>query len=132
MRVTLDAYKVWEFISYAWTEIGIGEEESLSLAREARITVEDLPQVDRIFFRDVCASFAVDSFLIFPLMLWVIMPDWGYSEAYLRKRMSNWYEKPYWCHFLNPLRILGYPVALLIAPGYRSRLRKAVHANASA
>ena len=131
MRSEMDAYKVWEFISYAWTEIGIDDDECKSLARETGITVDKLDDADRIFFRDVCASFAVDSFLIFPLMLWMIMPDWGYSEDYLRNRMKQWYAKPYWRHFLNPLRVLGYPIAVLAALGYRAKLRKAAYANTS-
>lgn len=126
MQSEVDVYKIWEFISYAWTEIGIEGDECKSLARETRLTVGDLRQADRIFFRDICASFAVDSFLIIPLMLWMIMPDWGYSEEYLRERMRKWYGRPYWRHFLNPLRVLGYPVAVLFALGYRWKLRKAV------
>jgi hypothetical protein len=131
MRADIDVYKTWEFISYAWTEIGIEQDECKSLAREARITPNTLNQADRIFFRDVCASFAVESFLIFPLMLWMIMPDWAYREDYLRNRMKKWYARPYWTHFLNPLRILGYPIAVLFAFEYRSKLRKAVFANES-
>jgi len=30
----IDRYKLWEFIAYAWTEIGIEEDECLSLAHE--------------------------------------------------------------------------------------------------
>ncbi|MES2510689.1 MAG: hypothetical protein V4625_12220 [Pseudomonadota bacterium] len=126
----IDVYKVWEFFSYAWTEIGIEGSECDSLAREARVTANNLNQVDRIFFRDVCASFAVDSFLIFPLMLWVIMPEWGYAENYLRNRVRRWYEKPYWMHFVNPFRILGYPIAVLFAFSYRSKIRRSAVANA--
>lgn len=131
MASGIDVYKTWQFISYAWTEIGIKGDECKSLARETRITLDTLGQADRIFFKDVCASFAVESFLIFPLMLWMIMPDWGYNEEYLQDRMKRWYAKPYWVHFLNPLRIFGYPIAVLFALGYRSKLRKAVYANTS-
>lgn len=123
-------YRVWEFISYAWTEIGIDETESRSLALAAGLNPGNLHQADRIFLRDVCASFAVDSFLIMPMMLWMIMPDWGYDEKYLRARMHDWYAKPYWRHFLNPLRLLGFPVALAFGLNYRRKLHKAVRANA--
>lgn len=123
----MDSYTVWEIISYAWTEIGIEDDECLTLVRKGGITVADLDEVDRLFFRDICASFAFDSFLVFPLMLWMLMPDWGYNEKYLRRRMRRWYGRPYWSHFLNPLRVLGYPVALFFAWGYRSMLRRAVH-----
>lgn len=132
MTTSMDVYKVWEFMSYAWTEIGIEGKECRNLANEAGVTPAHLRDVNRIFFRDVCASFAVESFLIFPLMLWMVMPDWGYDEDYLRKRMQKWYAKPYWKHFLNPFRLLGYPVAVLLALSYRQKLLNAARENASA
>lgn len=125
----MDNYRVWEIISFAWTEIGLDEAECRQLAQQGMITAHDLPAVDRMIFKDVCASFAFDSFLIFPLMLWIIMPDWGYSEDYLRKRMERWYGRPYWRHWLNPLRWLGYPLAALMALRYRTMLRRAVLAG---
>jgi hypothetical protein len=128
----VDRYRVWEILSYAWSEIGIEDEECRSLVRKGEIKAFDLPEADKLFFRDVCASFAVDSFLVVPLMLWMLMPDWGYSEEYLRNRMARWYSKPYWRHFINPLRVLGYPVALLFAWRYRSMLRRAVRAESGA
>lgn len=72
---------------------------------------------------------AFDTFLIVPFMLWMIMPDWGYCEEYLRNRMTRWYARPYWRHFLNPLRLFGYPLAIVLSLKYRAMLRRAVHAN---
>ena len=129
MTTKIDVYAVWEFLSYAWTEVGIEDDECTLMALKTGASVTSLGEVDLIFFRDVCASFAVDSFLIMPLMLWMIMPDWGYNEKYLRKRMTDWYQRPYWMHFLNPLRVLGYPIALLFALRYRAKFRKAVYGN---
>jgi len=126
----MDVRTVWEIISYAWTEIGIDETECQALVQKGGIGVGDLDEVDRLFYRDICASFAVDAFLVFPLMLWMLMPDWGYSDKYLRNRIARWYSRPYWVHFLNPLRMLGYPVALCFAWSYRAKLRRAVHAVA--
>jgi hypothetical protein len=125
----MDKYYVWEIISYAWTEIGIEDDECMDLVVKGGIGPEHLRAVDRIFFKDVCASFAFDTFLVFPLMLWMLMPDWGYDEAYLRKRMERWYGRPYWVHFLNPLRWFGYPLAVLMALKYRSMLHRVVHAK---
>ncbi len=127
----MDRYCVWDAVSYAWTEIGIEDSECRDLVRRGKIGVADLAEVDRLYFRDVCASFAVDAFLVFPLMLWIIMPDWGYSDEYLRARMERWYARPYWKHFINPLRLLGYPVALIFSWHYRTMLRRAVHAVAA-
>jgi hypothetical protein len=126
----MERYRVWEILSYAWTEIGIEDNECRSLVRKGDIGVADLDEVDRLFFRDVCASFAVESFLVFPLMLSMLMPDWGYDDEYLERRIRRWYAAPYWSHFLNPLRVLGYPVALLFAWRYRAMLRRAVRATA--
>jgi hypothetical protein len=126
----MDRYYVWEIISYAWSEIGIDDKDCMALVKKGAIAPEHLPDVDRIVFRDVCASFAVDSFLIFPLMLWMLMPDWGYSEEYLRERIERWHSRPYWKNFLNPLRWLGYPLAILAALRYRSMLRRCVRASA--
>lgn len=123
----MDVRTVWEIISYAWTEIGIDQAECQVLVQKGGIGVGDLDEVDRLFYRDICASFAVDAFLVFPLMLWMLMPDWGYSDEYLRNRIARWYGRPYWSHFLNPLRVLGYPVALCFAWSYRGKLRRAVH-----
>lgn len=127
--MSIDKYIVWKIISYSWTEIGIDDDECLSLVRKANITSSSLKDIDQIFFRDVCASFAVESFLFFPLMLWMLMPDWGYDTDYLRKRIENWYSRPYWRHLINPLRIFGYPMALVFAFRYRSMLRRAVLLN---
>jgi len=126
-----DRYYVWEIISYAWTEIGIEDRECQALVQKGNITHDDLREVDRIIFRDVCASFAIESFLILPCMLWMIMPDWGYEETYLRRRVERWYAAPRWRLALNPMRWLGYPTAVLFALKYRAMLRRAVRAAAS-
>ena len=131
MQHNLDTYPVWECISYAWSEIGIEDEECRALAHKAGLTVADLPAIDRLFFRDICASFAVESIVLFiPIVGWACMTDWGYAESYLRRRINNWYAKPYWLHFLNPLRIVGYPFALLCALDYRTKLHQAIRENA--
>jgi hypothetical protein len=131
-RALVDKYYVWEIISYAWTEIGIEDKHCRRLVELGAISHNDLPQVDRIYFRDVCGSFAVETFLLFPCFLWMLMPDWGYDEQYLRQRMNRWYGRPYWQHFLNPMRWFGYPLAILLALKYRAMLRRVVAADARA
>src|SRR5919106_6512372 len=111
-------YGTWEIISYGWSEIGIEQRECNDLVRKYGINEDNLRQVQLTCFRDVCASFAFEAFLVIPLMLWMLMPDWGFEEEWLRRRAERWYARPYLLHFLNPLRILGYPVALLFAAKY--------------
>ena len=121
----MDSFIIWDVVSYAWTEIGLEKEEYPIYAAKISQQYKDWKTVNKIVIRDVCASFAFDSFLIFPCMLWMIMPDWGYNEEYLRERMNKWYSRPYWKQFLNPMRIMGYPLALLFSFSVRSKIKKA-------
>ncbi len=122
----MNPYYVWKIMSYAWTEIGIEDDECRSLVDKGEIRREHLKEVDWIIFTDVCASFAVTAFLVVPLMLWPILPDWGYSEESLRRRIRWWSAWPWYVHLLNPVRWFGYPIAVLFALKYRSKLRKVV------
>lgn len=42
------------------------------------------------------------------------LSDWGYDEACLRRRMLRCNRSPRWTHYLNPFRLVGYPLAFLI------------------
>jgi hypothetical protein len=119
-------FQVWDAVSMAWTEIGLEPSDYPAIAEKLKKEGATWPEVRAIALRDVCGSFAVDSFLIIPCMLWMIMPDWGYNEEYLRRRAQRWAKRPIWLHFLNPLRLLGYPVALLFSMGVRLRLKRAL------
>lgn len=121
----MDNYPIWDAVSFAWTEIGLEDREYPEYAKKIREYSDDWNQVNRIIILDVCGSFAFDTFLIFPCMLWMIMADWGYNEDYLRERMKKWYSKPYWKHFLNPLRLLGYPLAIVMSYSVRRKIKKA-------
>jgi hypothetical protein len=116
---------VWDTVSMAWTEIGLESDDYLVIAKKLKNQGATWPEVQAIALRDVCGSFAVDSFLIVPCMLWMIMPDWGYNEEYLRNRLNQWAKRPLWMHFLNPIRLFGYPMALLFSVGVRLRLKRA-------
>lgn len=116
---------VWDVISYAWTEIGLENSDYPEYAKKLRGHFKSWKEIDQIIKRDVCASFAFETFLIFPCMLWMIMPDWGYSDEYLKERLNKWYARPYWMHFLNPCRILGYPLALLFSASIRLKVKRA-------
>lgn len=122
-------FLVWTTVSMAWTEIGLEDADYPPIARELLTQGADWPAVRRIALREVCGAFALDSFLIFPCMLWMIMPDWGYNEDYLRRRMRRWQRRPLWQQLLlNPLRLLGYPMALLMSRRIRARLEQAMRA----
>jgi len=118
-----DRYLVWHAVSYAWTEIGLEDEGYKDHAKRIAERFSSWTDVE-VVIKDVCGSSAVNSFLLFPCMFWMILPDWGYNETYLRERMSKWYSKPFKLHFLNPLRILGYPVARFLSSEVRKKLKK--------
>lgn len=118
----MDTSQVWAFFSYAWTQTCADEDACRSFVRQTHIGMADLRVVERLLFKDICASFAVDS-------LWLLFPDWGYDAADLQQQISRWHARPYGWHLLNPLRLLGYPIALHLAWPYRAMLRRCVFAQ---
>lgn len=110
----------------AWTEIGLEAGEYTEIAAILKQDGATWPEVRKLALRDVCGSFALDSFLIVACMLWMIMPDWGYGRDYLQQRKQRWEGRPVWLHFLNPLRLAGYPTALLFSSGVLRRLKRAM------
>ena len=130
----------------AWTEIGLGDSEYSKYAGSIRETHSDWVKVEKILNLDVCGSFAFESglfvlaftlpvflgwflhqgflglFLIFIFFI-TPMPDWGYDEKYLRNRMRKWESGPRWLHFLNPIRVMGYPLALMLTNDIRKNLK---------
>jgi hypothetical protein len=125
---------VWSTVSMAWTEIGLGREEYPPIARELRSTFRDWDEVNDIILGDVLGSFALESLLlplaavpVIGMFLITPFPDWGYEEAYLKRRIARWMRVPRWTHYLNPLRLLGYPLAWLMSFSVRYRLKAAFH-----
>lgn len=120
-------YKVWDTISMEWTEIGLDDSDYPKIAESIKRIEPNWKVVNRIIVGDVCASFAVDSILVIPC--WMMMPDWGYEEDYLKKRILKWNSKPRWFWFLNPIRIVGYPVSILLSSGVRRKLKRAYNST---
>lgn len=116
-------YEVWNAISMTWTEIGLDDSEYPEIAKTIKKIEPSWDKINDIIVNDVCASFAVDTILVIPF--WMMMPDWGYSEKYLLKRIEKWQSKPRWFWFLNPIRIIGYPISLLISYSVRRKLKQA-------
>jgi len=119
-------FVVWDTVSMAWTEIGLEPREYVEIAAKLKQEGATWEEVRKLALRDVCGSFALDTFLIVPCMLWMIMPDWGYDKAYLLRRKQRWEGRSLWVHFLNPFRLAGYPTALLFCSGVLGRLKRAL------
>jgi hypothetical protein len=131
----MDNFLIWDTVSMAWTEVGLSRDDYPKIARELRSTHHNWEEVNRIILADVIGSFAIESAL-FPLALVPLigiflitpLPDWGYEESYLRKRMNRWHRMPRWRHYMNPIRLFGYPIAYLFSLSVRRRLKAAYHA----
>ncbi len=142
----MDNFQIWDYGSMAWTEIGLSESEYPKYADAIMKTHSEWAQVEKILTLDVCGSFAFESgifllvftlpfllgffvhegfFWLFALSIFFItpMPDWGYDENYLKGRMQKWESRPILVHFLNPIRLVGFPAALLLTINLRSRLK---------
>ena len=127
----MDHLIVWNAVSMAWTEIGLSDEDYDKIAADLQLSYTSWSEIDDIIKGDVLGSFALTSLLLllalvsFIGIFFVSLPDWGYSEAELRRRMGNWSKMPRWKHYLNPLRIMGYPLALLLSISVRKKLKSA-------
>lgn len=131
-------FLVWDTVSMAWTEIGIFDNEYPKIAGQLREHFSSWDEIAAIIDRDVVPAFSVRSALLLlilapPIGLLLItpMPDWGYEEAWLRKRIARWHAWPLWLHWCNPARIVGYPIAFLFSIALRQRLKRAWHASSA-
>ncbi len=120
-----DHLVIWDAVSHTWSEIGLDQNDFVRYAEKMKRSYATWEEVELVIKKDVCASFAFESFLLFPCMLWMIMPDWGYNQEYLRRRMTKWYSRQYLFNWLNPFRIVGYPIALILSASIRSGLKRA-------
>ncbi|PWF54684.1 hypothetical protein C7C56_005380 [Massilia glaciei] len=128
----MDHFLVWDTVSMAWTEVGLSSADYPKIALELRANYSTWEEVNEIIMGDVLGSFAVKS-AFFPLALIPLIgmflitpfPDWGYEKSYLQKRMMRWQRLPRWQHYLNPVRLVGYPIAYLFSLSLRHKLKAA-------
>lgn len=127
----MDHLIVWNAVSMAWTEIGLPDEDYDKIAADLQLSYTSWSEIDDIIKGDVLGSFASTSLLLLLAMVsfigifFVSLPDWGYEEAELRKRMVNWSTMPRWKRYLNPMLIVGYPLAWLLSISVRKKLKNA-------
>jgi len=127
-----DNFEIWDFVSLAWTEIGPDENDYEECAISLRDKYDNWKSINKIILRDVCGSFSIESFTILlafipliGLLLVTPMPGWGYDQEYLKNRMEKWGKSNIFLNYLNPFRIVGYPIALLFVLGLKNKLKKA-------
>ena len=127
----MNHFLVWDVASHAWTEVGLEDSEYIEYAKELALNYEDWNQINKVIVFDVCGAFSIMSlsfiFSIIPiigLLLITPMPDWGYDEDYLRAKIKNWEAKPTWVNFMNPLRLAGYPLALIFVLSVKRKLKR--------
>lgn len=121
----MESKEIWQTISYAWTEIGLSDDEYELHAKRIKSKYPEWSSVNKIIYRDVLGSFSLFQLLVFPLFLWMLMPDWMWDEKYIEEKMNKWYSKPVFIHYLNPLRIIGYPFAWAFSASVRAKLKNA-------
>jgi len=121
----IENFEIWETLSYSWTEIGLSDDEYKKHIEALKVKYPEWSHVKQVINKDICGSFALDSFLLFPCMLWMLMPDWGYDDKEIKQRMQKWYSKPFGQHMLNPCRLIGYPVARALSASAKRRIYRA-------
>lgn len=113
---------VWDYVSMSWTEIGLGKDEFAPAIQKIQQHYPNWQDVKPIV-NDVQLAFAS----VIPLMFifFPIIPDWGYNEDYLLEKIQNWHNLPTWRIWLNPIRWIGYPLAIIMSSGYVRKLKNA-------
>ena len=117
--------QIWIFISYWWTEIGLSEEEIDDLFGRMNINPNNLSEVRKAIFWEYCGAFAMYTLWSF-LTIGIILPDWGFEEKYVRSKVFNWLRRPVIFSLFNPLWLLGYLLACLIAVSGWLKLSKRI------
>lgn len=116
--------KIWEATSYAWTEIGLEPSDFVDFARDAGLTPQDRKALAHAVFWETCGAFAIET--VFALLLMgITLPDWQFPEPV--QKVQRWLCSPLALSLLNPLWLLGYPLACVFALGYWRKLRRAAN-----
>ena len=121
--------KIWEAMSYVWTEIGLDDKDFHRFGGEISAQPHDIPAFNRAVFWDTCGAFAVQTVFAI-LLMGITLPDWDYPEA--KQKVSRWLRRPLFLSLLNPLWLVGYPLSCLMVTNYWLKLRRAVTSSACA
>lgn len=114
--------KVWEAISYAWTEVGLDRGGFRRFAQDAGISPGDRRALLHAVFWQVCGVFAIETSLAL-IPMGITLPDWFFPEP--EQKVTRWLARPLLRSVLNPLWLVGYPLSCLLVDSYRYRLRQA-------
>lgn len=130
--ILMEDLEIWDIASMAWTEIGLDNSEYPKLAEKLIEKNLDWSYINKIILVDVCGSFSIASASILLILIPVLglflitpIPDWGYEEEHLKEKIKKWKKYPIFIHFLNPARLIGYPLSVLMVLGVRKKLKKA-------
>lgn len=121
--------KIWEAMSYVWTEIGLDDNDFRRFGGEIAAEHQDMSAFNRAVFWDTCGAFAVET--VFALLLMgMALPDWYFPEP--TRKIDRWLRRPLVFSLINPLWLIGYPASCIIAASYRLRLRRAAMSSVCA
>ena len=113
---------IWDYVSMSWTEIGLGKDEFPQYIQKIQQHYPNWQDVKPIV-NDVLLAFV--SVIPFMFVFFPIIPDWGYDKDYLLNKIQKWQDLPTWRIWLNPLRWLGYALAIMMSLSYVRKLKKA-------
>lgn len=117
--------QVWLAMSYSWSEIGLNSREYGVFAEKIAAKPDEIGEIRKVVFWEVCGAFAV--FTIFALLtMGMVLPDWGFKDEYTLEKVSRWMRRPLLLSLLNPLWLVGYPLACLFAIGGWKMLSKSI------
>ena len=116
---------LWISISYAWTEVGLENDEFLKYATRINAQPEDIGLIKKEYLFVILPAFATEAMCAF-LSMGMTLPDWGFREGYVVGKIKKWHRKPTYKKALNPLWIVAYPIAFLFSFSHYLKIRSAI------
>lgn len=108
--------QVWLAASFSWSESGLEDSEYRNYAKSIGALPGESRAVAFVVFWEVCGAFAV--FTVGALLsMGAALPDWGFKDEYVLHKVSAWRNRSLVLSLINPLWVVGYPLACVMAFG---------------
>lgn len=111
MDDTKSRQRAWEVFAQVWVDTSYDEQDLAQFAGILRQTGLSPRELRRIAYFEVCGAFATFSVAVL-LSAGMALPDWLYPEAQARREVADWLARPLAMSLLNPVWLLGYPLAV--------------------
>lgn len=117
--------RLWLTISYAWSEIGLEDDEFSNHAEMIKALPKDMENFRKEYYFIILPALSTETICAL-VSMGMSLPDWGFRDGYVIGKISKWHNRPVIKKILNPIWMIGYPLSLLMSLSYYNKTKKAV------